>query len=228
MVIAVVGAVDSKRVVDEVHKAFGTWSNRTQETVPDLDEPRALRTSKRRHHTIAGKSQTDIIVGTNGPRRRDPGYHAAALGNSVLGQFGMMGRIGRAVREQSGLAYYAYSQLDSGVGPGTWTVSAGVNPSNVERAVDLIVTELRRFVERGISPKELQDNKAHFIGRLPLSLESNAGVANALLNIERHELGLDYYQKYASHIQSVSREAVVETARRFIDPDRLVIASAGP
>ena len=43
---------------------------------------------------------------------------AASLGNSVLGQFGMGGRIGDAVREKAGLAYYAYSSVSAGHRPG--------------------------------------------------------------------------------------------------------------
>lgn len=228
MVIAVVGAVDPRRAADVVRRALGSWKNPGQVPVPEAKDPRRLRSTTRRHHQIPGKSQADLIIGTNGPRRRDPEYLAAALANSVLGQFGMMGRIGKSVREKSGLAYYAYSQLNAGLGPGAWTVSAGVNPANVEKAGALIVSELRRFVKAGVTREELRDSQANFIGRLPLSLESNAGVANALLNIERYDLGLDYYQRYAQQVEAIGRGEVLEAARKFIDPDRLVFATAGP
>src|SRR3970282_2753477 len=98
-----------------------------------------------KHHRIAGKSQSDLIIGTNGPRRRDPEFMSALLGNSILGQFGMMGRIGDVVREKSGLAYYAYSSLSAGIGQGSWEGNAGVNPKNVKKALDLIGDEVRRF-----------------------------------------------------------------------------------
>jgi zinc protease len=228
MVVAIVGAVDPKRAVEAVNRALGHWKNPRQPSFPPLPEPRPLNGTVRRHHQIPGKSQTDLIIGSNGPRRSDADYEAASLGNSVLGQFGMMGRVGQSLREKSGLAYYAYSHLNSGIGPGSWTVSAGVNPTNVERATELIIRELKRFVEAGVSRSELEDSRANFIGRLPLSLESNAGVANALLSIERHQLGLDYYQRYADLIKAVKRAQVQEAARKFIHPDRLVIATAGP
>jgi hypothetical protein len=35
----------------------------------------------------------------------------------------------------------------------------------------------------------LEENQANFIGRLPLQLESNEGVAGALVNIEQYDLG---------------------------------------
>jgi zinc protease len=150
------------------------------------------------------------------------------LGNNILGQFGMMGRIGDVVREQSGLAYYAYSQLSAGIGPGAWYVSAGVNPANLEKAMELVKQELKRYVDEGITAEELADSQANYVGRLPLSLESNGGVAGALLNIERYGLGLDYYRQYPDLVRGVTVDEVLETARKFIDPERLVIATAGP
>jgi zinc protease len=163
-----------------------------------------------------------------GLRRKDPEYLSASLGNSVLGQFGMMGRIGDVVREKSGLAYYASSSLNAGTGPGSWEVSAGVNPKNLKKAISLIENELRKFIKSGVTKEELADSQANYIGRLPLSLESNSGVASAMINIERYDLGLDYYQRYEGLVHSVNRAEILETARKYIDPDRLVIATAGP
>ncbi len=228
MVIAIVGAVEPGKAVSEVERVLGGWQNPVQPDAPTAPEASPLAGIVRRHHAIPGKSQSDIVMGTNGPKRRDAEYMAASLGNNILGQFGLMGRIGDVVREQSGLAYYAYSSLSAGIGPGAWYVSAGVNPSNVDKAIDLITSELKRFVDEGVTAEELADSQANFVGRLPLSLESNAGVAGALLNVERYDLGLDYYRQYPDLVQAVTLEEVREAARKFIDPARLAIATAGP
>ena len=228
MVIAIVGAVKAEEAVRQVKRSLGGWQVKGQKDVHELPDVRLLKRTVSKTHRIAGKSQSDLVIGTNGPRRRDPEFMSATLGNNILGQFGMMGRIGDVVREKSGLAYYAYSSLSAGLGPGSWEVSAGVNPQNVKKATDLIVDELKRFVQEGVTMDELADSKANFIGRLPLSLESNGGVASALLNIERHNLGLDYYRRYADLIDVVTGEDVLNTARKFIDPTRLAMAVAGP
>ncbi len=228
MVMAVVGAVEPERAVSLVRRALGDWKNPAQAELPDVPDPKRLTKTVKRHHTIAGKSQSDIVIGTNGPRRKDPDHMAAALGNSALGQFGMMGRVGKTVRETSGLAYYAYSNLSSGIGPGSWAVNAGVNPANVRNASELIVKELELLVQNGVSQEELEDSKASFIGRLPLSFESNSGVATALINMERYDLGLDYYRTYDERVRAVTREDVLQVARKYIDPERLAVAVAGP
>jgi zinc protease len=228
MVIAIVGAVKAEEAVRQVKRALGGWQVKGQKDAPELPELRLLKKTVNKHHRIAGKSQSEIVIGTNGPRRRDPEYMSTSLGNNILGQFGMMGRIGDVVREKSGLAYYAYSSVSAGTGPGSWEVSAGVNPQNVKKASGLIQDELRRFVQDDVTEDELADSKANYIGRLPISLESNGGVANALLNMERHNLGLDYYRRYPDLVNEVTREDVLNAARKFIDPDKLAIAVAGP
>ncbi len=228
MVISIVGAVEPQDAIDQVTSILGDWENLSQEEKPVLPELKLLEKRAQRHHAVPGKSQSDIVMGFVGPKRRDPDYMAASLGNSVLGQFGMMGRIGDVVREKSGLAYYAYSSLSAGLGPGAWYVSAGVNPANVEKATDLIIEELTRFIDKGVTADELSDSQTNFVGRLPLSLESNSGVAGALLNIERYDLGMDYYRRYPDLVRAVTPEDVLAVARKYIKMGKLAIATAGP
>ena len=228
MVIAVVGAVKPEEAVGQVERAMGGWKVRGQKEPLALPSLKLLKKTTSKSHRIAGKSQSDLIVGTNGPRRRDPEFMAASLGNNILGQFGLMGRIGDVVREKAGLAYYAGSSLNAGLGPGSWEISAGVNPQNVQKATDLIVSELKRFVDDGVTADELADSQTNYIGRLPLTLESNNGVAAALLNIERYDLGLDFYRRYSGLVSEVTHGDVLTAARKYIDPDRLAIAVAGP
>lgn len=227
MVIAIVGAVKAEEAVRQVKRALGGWQIKGRKEAPALPPLKPMKKTVRRHHQIAGKSQSDLVIGTVGPMRKDPDFLPASLGNNILGQFGLMGRIGDVVREKAGLAYYAGSSLSAGMGPGSWEVNAGVNPSNVSKAADLIVSELKRFVDDGVTAEELADSQTNYIGRLPLSLESNGGVVGALLNIERHDLGLDYYLRYADLVRQVTREHVLSAARRCIDTDKLAIAVAG-
>ena len=228
MVIVITGAVQPEKAHQLVEDSLGSWSNPDQPEVFQVPEAPLLSENTRTHHPMEEKSQADIVLGVVGPRRKWEGFYPALLGNSILGQFGMMGRIGESVRSQAGLAYYAYSSLSSSIGPGPWTVSAGVDPDNLEKAVDLILVELRKFISEPVTSQELSDVQSNYIGRLPLSLESNSGVASALLTMERYQLGLDYLQGYEKMIREVTAESVLEASRQYLDPDRLVISTAGP
>lgn len=228
MVIVITGAVDPDRARELVSENLGGWSNPNQPETFQVPEISPLPETIQKHHAIEEKSQADIVMGVVGPRRQWEGFLPALLGNSILGQFGMMGRIGESVRNQAGLAYYAYSSLSSSIGPGPWTVAAGVAPENLDKAIGLIKTEIEKYISEPVTAEELADVKSNYVGRLPLSLESNSGVASAILKMERHQLGLDYLQEYEKMIREVSADSILEASRQYLDPERLAIATAGP
>jgi len=228
MVMAIVGAVEPSYAIEVVDRVLGSWRNSDQRLSPELPPVVPLPKTVTQRVNIPGKYQADIIMGGAGPSSCSPEYLAASLGNSVLGQFGMMGRIGEVVREKAGLAYYAYSNLSGGIGPGPWYVSAGVDPQNVERAIDLILAEIKRFVKEGVSESELRDSQEQYVGSLPLAFESNAGVATSLINLERFHQGLDYFRRFPGLVRNVTPEEVLQVTQRYLDPEHLGIAVAGP
>jgi zinc protease len=228
MAIAIVGGIQPEKAVEIVQEILGDWENPEQPGIAPLPPLAPLSHTTSRRVVILGKSQADVVIGAAGPARSAPDYLAASLGNNILGQFAMMGRIGKVVREAAGLAYYAASSLGGGLGPGPWDVSAGVDPQAVDPAIDLILQEIRRFTSEPVTSEELADSQANYIGRLPISLESNVGIASALLGLERYQLGLDYYRRYPDLVRAITAEQVLQAARHYLDPDRLAIAVAGP
>jgi zinc protease len=228
MILTIAGAVHSGKAIHLVEKYFGEWKNPARpERAPFPPAPRGAPKMEK-VIPLPGKSQTDLVLGTPGPARMSPDYLAAMLGNNILGVFGMYGRIGDAVRESEGLAYYSMSTLSGGLGPGPWMVMAGVNPHNVPRAVELIRREITRFTSSKVTRNELADNQASLIGRMPLQMESNEGVAGSLMNLEIFHLGLDYYQRFPAIIRAITAEQILETARRYLHPDKMALAVAGP
>jgi zinc protease len=53
-------------------------------------------------------------------------------------------------------------------------------------------------------------------------------VAASLINLERFQLGLDYYRRYPSLVNAVTEEEVLETARAYIHPETMIVVSSGP
>ncbi len=227
MVIVIVGAVRAEEAVRLVGEMLGDWEGPVpnRPPLPPVAPPDEVR---QRFVPIPGKTQTDIVLGWPGPARTDPAFLDAVVCNTILGVFGMMGRLGDKVRDELGLAYYSYSRVEGGSGPGPWTVIAGVNPVNVPRALGAIRDEIRRIREEPVSPEELADSQAFLVGSLPLRLETNEGVAAAILDMERYNLGLDYLQRYGDLIREITPERVQAAARQWLNPDAYVLALAGP
>ena len=228
MLISVVGGLDPASAIDSLCKIFEDWQNPEQMTSPDIPPAFPLPRRSSQHVQIPGKFQSDLAIGAAGPTRMSADYLPASLGNHVLGRFGMMGRLGKSLREDAGIAYYASSSLSGGLGPGPWEVSAGVDPDNLEKAVDLVLAEIERFCVEPVGVDELADSQANYTGRLPISFESNSGVASALITLERYQLGLDYYLRYPDLVNAVTPERILEVTLHYLDPDRLAIVTAGP
>ncbi len=227
MVIIVVGALETADALAQIEAAFGDWQGHNYERAPLPEVPRIAET-RQRTVSIPGKTQSDIVLGYPGPPRVAPDFLDAVVCNSILGIFGLMGRLGEKVRDEQGLAYYSFSHVNGGPGPGPWSVVAGVNPANVEQAIASIRDEIRRICEEPVGADELADNKAFITGSLPLRLETNEGVARAILDMERYDLGLDYLERYTGLMGEITIEQVQATAQRWLDPDAYALAVAGP
>lgn len=226
--LIVVGDVALDDASSTVEANLGDWPGvrieRVEGTLPASDPPgRQVR-----EISMVGKTQADVTIGLPTLDRGSPEYYALSFANHILGRMYFMGRFGEKVRDEQGLAYYAYSELHGIYGRAPWLMRAGVNPRNLDKALTSIDAELRRFLDDGPTPEEQSDGVSSLLGSLPRQLETNEGAAGVMGDIELYSLGLDYLERYPDIVRALTREQVTETARRWIDPERLVTAIAGP
>jgi len=230
MIFTIAGAVSAADVLKMIQAEFGDWnpgrrSAENSRSIPAVSRPRDIRQAR---ISMPEKVQCELVLGFIGPSRRDPDYLEAALCNVILGQFGLYGRLGEIIREKQGLAYYCYSYLDNRVGPGAWQVVAGLHPTNIDRTIESVRLELSRLQEEIVDAEEFANNKVYVTGSLPLHLETNGGIASNVLNMEFHDLGLDYLAQYADRINRITPEEIQAIARKYFDPDAYTLAVAGP
>ena len=223
----VVGDVPTSQVQDAAARVFGSWR---RPAPPPLVLPPVHPATRRDEIVIPmmNKSQADIAYGFVATTRHDPDYDAFWLMNNAFGQYAIGGRLGDSIRERQGMAYYVSSSLDANVAEGPLTIRAGVSPRNVVRAITSIDEEIQRLVTDGLTPKELDESRRFLIGSMPRSLETNAGIANFLQNVEFFHLGLDYDVRLADRLQAVTVDAANAAARRILSPNRATVVVAGP
>jgi len=225
--VIVAGEIDGSATMELIQQAFGGWRSTGAWALPRFTPPAPLDGPRRASLHLPGKTQADLVLGGPGVARTDDRYYAVMMANLVLGQLGMMGRIGESVRERQGMAYYAYSDLRAALLDGPWWVRAGVNPANVDRAVTAIVHEIRTLQHDGPEDDELTDARRFLVGSLAVRLETTQGIAQALADVELYGLGLDYLERYPSIIEGVSRDAIMAAINQF-PIDGYVLAVAAP
>jgi zinc protease len=227
LVVAIVGDSSPEEAVEQVRRVLGDWRAEGQHPEFKVD---AVDLPSRIVHDqpVPGKFQSEIVMGLPAISRKDPDYYALRLGNLILGELGLSGRLGASIREQQGLAYHVSSDLQAGVGPSPWAVRAGVNPANVDQAMEAALREIERWREEEVSQEELEDAKSFLVGSLPIALETSDGLARTILDMEFYQLGLDYLQRYPDLIESVAAEEIRDAVRRWIHPEHIVAVVAGP
>lgn len=227
-IIVIVGAIKAEVALEKITAVFGNWHNPSQQDLPAI--PAAARPPHliRTHSPLPDKSQSDILMGLPGPLRSAPDYLDVSLMNTILGVFGMMGRIGKTVREEQGLAYYAYSSLQGGLGPSPYTFCAGVAPDKVEQAIESMRAEIGRIQNEPVPLEELQDSQAFRVGSLPVSLETNSGLAGIIMDMEIYNLGMDYLLRFPEMIHAITPERIQAAAQKYLSVEQLAIAVAGP
>src|SRR3989441_332025 len=225
LILAVTGDVDRARI----YQGIATPLSRLRghggaEAIPPPrpHRPGAVRVP------MPPKSQVDIVIGAPGVPRRHEDYYALNLANLLFGRIGLYGRLGRNLRDEQGLAYYAFSNLDARTAAGMWTISAGVNPSNLGKAIESIRAEMDRLRTEPFSLEEVRDGKENQTGSLVVSLEQNAEVAGELHRMEYYGLGMDFLERYADIVRELTEERVRNLARKYFLPSASSIAVAGP
>ena len=225
LVLAIAGDLDRLLLEKSVEDSFAM--------LPTGDEPAPIpRVPPYRRQDssvlMAHKAQVDIAIGGPAVPRRHEDYYTLYLANLLFGRIGLFGRLGRNLRDEQGLAYYAYSSLEARTAGGMWTISAGVNPANLDRALRGIRAELDRLRTEPFTSEEIADGKDNQIGSLVVGMERSAEVATELHRIEYYGLGLDFLERYADIIRELAPETVRGIGAKYFDASNASLVVAGP
>jgi len=228
LTLVVVGDLPADRAIAKIEKKLGSWKAKGPPAPYVIPAAPPLKQIVKKITPLAGKIQADIVLGYPGVRRNDPDFYPLSLGDLIFGRLGLYGRLGANVRDKQGLAYYVYSGMEANLGAGPWTVHAGVNPQNVDRAIEGIITEIKRLRTEPVTQDELSEAKDFVTGSLALRLETNEGVAATLSDIELFGLGLDYLQRYPNIIRSITAEEILAVTQKYAQIENYALAIAGP
>lgn len=191
--------------------------------LPEVPEPQAGQ----RRTIPFPSSQSHVLAGETGIRRDNPDYFPLLVGNYTLGGGGFVSRILTEVREKRGLSYSAYSYFSSMQRKGPFVM--GLQTKNAQRddALKVLRQTLEEFVAKGPTPEELHAAKRHLTGAFALATDSNAKIADALVNIGFYRLPLTYLDDYIPSVEAVTLEQVRTAFKRHVDPQRLLTVVVG-
>ena len=179
-------------------------------------------------HIEYPSNQTHLMLAQLGIDRRDPDYAALYLGNQIFGGGGFGTRLMSEVREKRGLTYGVYSGFSAMQARGPFMVNLQTRAELSEGTLALVKQLLADYLRDGPTQQELDSAKRELAGSFPLSTASNADIVGQLASMGFYDLPLSYLDDFMSDVQSLTTEQVKAAMARHLDPEAMVVVTAGP
>lgn len=194
--------------------------------MPDLPQPQEPKPGL--SHIEFPSKQTTLIISQLGIDRAEPDYAALYLGNQILGGGGFGTRLMDQVREKRGLTYGISSSFSAMRVRGPFAISLQTRAELSEGALQLVQDILRDYLANGPTQKEVDDAKRELAGSFPLSTASNGDIVGQLGAIGFYNLPLTYLEDFMQQVQALDVATVKAAMAKHLNPDALVIVTAGP
>jgi zinc protease len=225
--IAVVGDVDAKHVVDKLTATFGTWV--TEGPKPDVAQsPIPLRPAASAY-VPANRSAVTARLGQTGIARSNPDFYALNLMNEILGAGGSFDtRLMDEIRSKRGLVYGVSSSLNVNRWRGTIDFSLTAAPSRVRPAVALLKAQLARIQTQPVSGGELVRAKSKIIAGALVAEQATQTISERLENIGINQLPANYYATLGTRYNPIGAADIQRVARTYLHPKNLIEVYEGP
>ena len=224
--LVVVGDVEPSAALEQVKKAFGVWK---QQDVPPCAPPVAFPEIKGvTVHVVdrPGSVQSAILVAARGVAKNNPDVPELSAVNSLLGG-GMSGRLAANLREKHGFTYGSSSGFAAKKLGGAFSATAEVRNEVTGSAVEEILKELKRISSEPIPESELSLQRNFVAGNFLMSIENERRMGERLQEVDLYGLPADFYKTYAKKVTGLTPQKATELAKKYIDPNDLVIVVVG-
>ncbi len=223
--VVVSGDIDASSTLDLIEQVFGDWPRGADTSRPTVSS-RPIDASRIYVVDRPQAVQSEIRVGHIGVSRSSEDYFALSVMNAIFGGV-FNSRINLNLRERHGYTYGARSQFAFRRQAGPFVIAAPVRNEVTRESVTEVLSELRRIRTGDIEAHELDDTKSYLIGVFPASVQTGSDIASRLVDMELYGLPEDYFDRYRENIAAVSKDDIERVARKYLDPDRVLIVIVG-
>jgi zinc protease len=222
-----VGDFDPEALLREAERAFGAAGPPAAAPVPPEIRPAPLPGISVHLVDRPGAAQTELRLGHPGVARTHPDYIPLVVLNTLLGG-NFTSRINMNLRERHRYTYGASSRFSARMGPGPFLVSTAVETQSAGAAAREVLHELRLIREAPVEPAELDETRSYMVGVFPYTVQTIGDLAKRLETLSVFGLPDDYYDRYLQRIAGVTREEILDVARRHLHPERVAVVAVGP
>jgi zinc protease len=224
LVLAIVGDVDPDRARERIGRLLGAGKAPPRaQPEPRPDPPLAGPVLI---EALREKRQAHLVLGFRGATLDSPDRYPLEVLSTILS--GQGGRLFQQLRDRQSLAYSVSSVSLEGLEPGYFAVYIGTSPEKIGEALLSIQRQLCLIQESRVPATELRRAQRYLVGTHAISLQRLAAQAGLISLDECYGLGYDASSRYPAHIMRVTRDNVLEVARRYLDLKRYALSIVRP
>ncbi len=223
IVISVAGSFNEQAILDMLNEKLAPYLKGANkpEKAPELPNPKG-------DIIFINKDieQVNLCLALPGVKQTSDQYFAQSIIGNVFGG-GMSSRLFQRVREQNGMTYSIYSYLSTSVNSGMLTIYAGMNPLQANTVFDLIIDEINKLKNNGITKKEFIEGKEQLKGSFVLGLESGQARMHRngkVLLLNDKVLTVD---EVISSINNITMEDIQQNILQMFDLSKISASAVG-
>lgn len=220
-VLAIYGAVETKKVEAAVKKAFARWKTpkaiNAQRSAGSGQRPEVRRAADTRD-----KKQAVLAIGFPGTTMHHEDRYALELIQEACSDMGS--RLFTRIREKLGLAYYVGAQHLAGLVPGYFAFYCGTSPEKAGLVETELMAEADLLRTDGLTEEELKRAKAKIIGQKKISRQDLGGQAMLHALDELYGLGYAHHVVDDAHYEAVTLAEVRTVAARYFRAEASAVA----
>ena len=222
VLFSIAGKFNWDHVVEQMEALFGDWQGQAEPSPKQEPHP----TPNIVLEDQEGK-QEHLGLMCPFPNYTDPDYYAALVIGEVLGG-NMASRLFVEVREKRGLVYGVSAGLASNKAIGAMNIYAGTTPEQARECLKVIVDQLRKLEQDGITADELTRAKVQLKSENVMRSEGSGARMGAIARSWWYERKIRPIQEVKEAIDTVTQEQVLGVLRRFSPLHLLTVAAIGP
>ncbi len=219
------GSLDLEEAARQAGVALGQW-NAGSPVDKDFPDPRPLQgptiSLVHRPHSV----QTKVLVGLRTLPQSHPQHIDLQVMNQVLGG-GASARLFLNLREKRGFTYGVYSSIQGYSQDGVQSISCSVRNDKTGETLKEIYREMKGMQEHPPDSEELDRCKSEIVGSFIRRMETPSSIGSLELSRRLRQLPANYYRDFIPRVNSITEEAVSETAKRFLRPERTSVVVVG-
>ncbi len=173
-------------------------------------------------------AQTEFRVGaaTNKTYDATGEYYKMGLLNFPLGG-DFNSRVNLNLREDKAWTYGARTSFSSNEYSGDFSFASGIKANATDSALVQVITELKNYAEKGITPEELSFVRMSIGQKDALAYETGGQKANFVGNILENNLPNNFVNIQSNILKTITKAEIDALAKKWIDVSKMNIVLVG-